>query len=872
MANEPRHLSSDYEEHLSDQYPRLQWLVHYTALKPTAALLGHIGSAGLISVVVIQALALRHPWMGPLGLFELIFIALIVFDLAIRSLQAPHKKAFIIRYWTDIAAILPVITVFFILFFLNIEPASVLWVERGQHPEGYSLFLILIHAGATAPILRLVRLLSGGLDFLRRRGWSYDSLATIVQPAIIVGALSLFLITLATVVIFDLESMGQQATPKEDKTFVNRGESAYRVILTFSDGGAEDQLEFTLSSKLLYLVIIVIGGVVFSLATDVVPRIFEWFLKIVPADRWRVKDLYDHIIICGHNDSILPLIQDLAKTPGFQHRQYVFVNERSGPPDFEKLNLYSDQIYHEAGDFTDKDILIKAGVQRARYAVIVADDSENHPRGDRDSRAVFASLTVEHLQRDIVTITERLSSSHQGLLKAENVEATINRRRLSGKALALACQYPTQVRYLTDLLTFSEGVSLELDLKLIPRLRRKIQGEINARMAREHFKEENCTFIGVIRRTSERTTEVLFSTELRDSKLTDNDSAIILRNQLDGPELEHRRTQSRAVRDYRDIDFEAPVVILGWSSAGEELLAELITDAKEHTLLKGLRVTVISPNFKRGRAEQLQEHYSEDEVSVEFISKEYSDIDRVDEYLRIAGRIVILGISEASYVHPDYDNILPARVRQSSDRDARTVFSALAIYNEYRHRTDGKQRPHIVVELMSQKNEEIFSKTDIEVVLRNRLAGGALAAACRHPRLVDIPRELVMVRDGHRLSVIPPEERQKYPWDETAREYLPFIDISHAYWERDCIVIGFEYEVGQKDNNGVYIPLKRGTPSEQEAVQEQDSPSGPWLKQHFNPHADVKVPNNASLLVILQRRKPAFGTKATPIQPPQYSS
>ena len=851
MPTKNRKLTSDYEAYVYKSYPWHLNLVHYNRVfKYLVFILGHIGTIGAIVVISRQILT-----KGELNFANLEFICvfLISVDLFVRFFRAPSILAFIRRYWSDILGVLPVLIVLPILLYRG--DSGELWTSSGDTNH---LSNVLIHACATAPMLRLVRLLSDAFEGYRKYSrLSYESLSGFIQPAIIVSALSLTTIALATVVVYDMDKNPpnkEVADPNKEVADPNkevadsplvadRGDSAYRVILAFMDGGSDDHREFTMTSRTFYLLIIVVGGIVFSLATSVVPAVSSSLLKFAPADRWKIPNLKDHFVICGHNETILPMIQDLATTPGFKHKPFVFITEGNAPPYFEDIPLPSDQIYHVEGDFTRRDILVRAGIKKARYAIIVADDSESHPRGDRDTRAVFASLSVEYIRNGIITITERLSSIHHSLLQAENVEATINRRELSGHALALACQYPSQTRILRDMLTYREGISLELDLTSLKDLANN-GSDLNVPDVIEHFREkESATFLGVIRHTAQedddeayKNQNIIFATSIK-GVLSQDDAAIVLKTAHSNTNSKEKKT-IRAVRHDADIDVEAPIVILGWSSAGKELLDELAA-AKELGQLSSNKITIISPHIPQSERDA-KEKYSNINLDVSFVPQDYVAIENITKYLDEAGRIIILGISSTSQIHPDYDIVTSVRALKSSDRDARTVFSALAIYNRYKGQTD-RLRPHIVVELMSQDSERIFERTDIEAILRNRLSGGAIAAACRHPRLVDVPQGLIKIRNGHRLSTIKQEKRQYYNFDDTSTETQVFGHVAKGYFEAGYILIGYEYEMQTKDETeGMVIPLSHGGHSE-----------NTWLKQRLNPPSDAEIPSRASLLVIL---------------------
>ena len=214
---------------------------------------------------------------------------------------------------------------------------------------------------------------------------------------------------------------------------------------------------------------------------------------------------------------------------------------------------------------------------------------------------------------------------------------------------------------------------------------------------------------------------------------------------------------------------------------------------------------------------------------------DYTNIATIEEELKEAGRVVIVADSGDDSI---------AIGHEFRDRDARTVFTALAIHNFFRYQSQEKknkrqrrvpaknterknqlrsidqQGPLVVVEITNRDNAVVFDDTEIEVVLRNDISGAALATACRHPKLVDVPTGLLTILDGHRLSLVTEELRQVL-WEEPIleRNNWTFQDAGKFYSDRGAIVIGYDVSgVKAKENPDSWTPFTYNLPIPKEAT------------------------------------------------------
>ena len=836
--------ATDYEQRMAfrSKYRYLGPFARgYTGFKNRAVDLAQI--ATLVLIVFTLADTYYYPeWENKASAWyiRIACLSLMVIEMLIYYSRSPSLLAFGFRYLLDLLCIGAMLFCY-------------IWEPLGYtHSASFESYIPLIRA---LPIIRFARLAAWAIEFIRGRGFSsYQEIYIYYQSIIVILTVSLAALLLATVYI-DKHASNQEkqkieeqpqksskapAPPTSEELSKrhqelqsvsnpgpshNRVSSFFTLLVAFVSGEVELRalLEHSHDVKFIIIVLIILGALIFAGTTATAPQLFRLYLRHLPIFTWHPKFLNNHIVVCGYSQSILSMIQDLAATPGFKDQIFFFVNEHNEPPYFSKLPLRYEQIYYLRGDFTQPDTLIKAGINRARYAIVVADQSRKpHPRGDRDMRAVFTALKIEHINDKIISITERLNSRHQDLLKARSIEAVINRNEISGRAMAIAAQFPSLSHVLLDLVIYKDGISLGL-YPLTPQEKRLSGETLRTRLSKQHQVP-----IGWIDRrlvNNKFVPEYHLGTQLTEHISTATHLIVVSWQDHLGKgkrlPAEGAENTSKAISD---IDKEAKVLFVGWNDACTYMITE-IAKARKNGEFASDEIEIIvdenSPTPPQKIAHEIEDHllkfgmpfsfedttdirlhlvpvielneFEEDEVTVirrvegrQYTSyvanykdsnyplkitcklRDYTDISNIRSELSEAGRIII----------PSDRGDNPQR-----DRDARAVFMALAIYYcDYFQR-----KPHIVVELVDESYSKLFNKTDIEVVLRNQLSGGILATACRHPKLADILIDLLTITGGHRLDSFNRNERNRYENGD-----YNFQELADIYWKHDIILLGYE--------------------------------------------------------------------------------
>jgi voltage-gated potassium channel len=164
------------------------------------------------------------------------------------------------------------------------------------------------------------------------------------------------------------------------------------------------------------------------------------------------------------------------------------------------------------GDFVREDVLLRANIGKADFALIMADFSGNHPRERADDRTILGALAIKSLAPKITAIAELLDGENRSHLRRANVDEIIVRGEHVGSLLASAVKSPGLSRVYTDLLAF-EGAGM-IKREEIPK---PFVGKTFAELSHHYRHKRGAILIGFLRETQGVKVEDL---------LTDDASAI----------------------------------------------------------------------------------------------------------------------------------------------------------------------------------------------------------------------------------------------------------------------------------------------------------------------------------------------------------
>ncbi len=141
-----------------------------------------------------------------------------------------------------------------------------------------------------------------------------------------------------------------------------------------------------------------------------------------------------HFVVCNWSRKADAVIRELHANVGQDMRPIVVVTDQP-----EKMPNTTDEQYNAVftviGDPVDDAVLMRAGIQTADTAIILADDREEK---FADTKSIIIALTVESLQPKVHTVVELLDSRNESHFEYTHVDEIICVDTMSEKLLAQA--------------------------------------------------------------------------------------------------------------------------------------------------------------------------------------------------------------------------------------------------------------------------------------------------------------------------------------------------------------------------------------------------------------------------------------------------
>ena len=238
------------------------------------------------------------------------------------------------------------------------------------------------------------------------------------------------------------------------------GDQVWNSSLLFISGEVVGEIPKTKGGKIVTLLTTLAGLVVFAIMVGTISAAMtNYFKSRMEAHDLQLKDLENHIIICGYDSKVDIILQELEAAPDVWRKGVVLVAETE--KNLLELPLKNKKrLFHLNEDFTKIEVLEKAGAAKAKTALVLTDSGltgKNLGDQDRDARTVLAALTIEKLNPTIFTCAELISADNASHLKLAGVEEIVSRNNLSAGLFASSAVNEGISGIVSDILSHKEG-------------------------------------------------------------------------------------------------------------------------------------------------------------------------------------------------------------------------------------------------------------------------------------------------------------------------------------------------------------------------------------------------------------------------------
>ena len=269
-----------------------------------------------------------------------------------------------------------------------------------------------------------------------------------------------------------------------DWTWLSKfGRAVWWGIVTLTTVGYGDVVPHTIPGRLLASGLMVMGIVSLSLVTAIVASIFIE-RKFRQEKGLEAIKTTQHILILGWPEDAEALLEQLLKRlpPVIP---VVLIN-KAAPEQMDAIKEKYPQnvIFYLRGDYSREEILLKANVQGAIKAIILADRQPGETAAQVDQRTLFTALTLKALHSKIRIMGELLRPENRTYLERAGAEEVLIRGQYDSSLLAGAIASPAVFRVFTALL-MGDGQGF-WDVEIPSRFHGRPLGEFAAYLQEQH--------------------------------------------------------------------------------------------------------------------------------------------------------------------------------------------------------------------------------------------------------------------------------------------------------------------------------------------------------------------------------------------------
>ena len=265
-----------------------------------------------------------------------------------------------------------------------------------------------------------------------------------------VASVTLILIFLCSFAVFYFEHSEKEAN------IHSLWDGFWWAIVTVGTVGYGDRYPVSVAGRLVGMLLIFSGVGLMSLLTATIASVFVE-RKLKEEKGLETVKVKDHIIICGWNQYSEEVLQGLANSGYLEDVSVVLINELSiDEMNALKIKYNRYELKCLRGDYLQDDVLLRANIKKARFALIMADLSGSHSHDRVDERTALAALTIKSIAPQVKIIAELLDEANKPHLRRTNVDEIIVRGEHLGSLLASAIISPGLPRVLSSIMSLGE--------------------------------------------------------------------------------------------------------------------------------------------------------------------------------------------------------------------------------------------------------------------------------------------------------------------------------------------------------------------------------------------------------------------------------
>ena len=263
-------------------------------------------------------------------------------------------------------------------------------------------------------------------------------------------------IVIVSVIFFSSLGVYYFERARVDSNIRSLWDGVWWAIVTMGTVGYGDKYPITTGGRIVGLILIFAGVGLMSLFTATIASIFVE-KKLKEGRGLETVKEKDHIVICGWNQHTEEVLQVLTTYGTIDDTPIILINELTVDDiDSFKLKYNKYNLKFLRGNYVHEDVLLRANIAKAKFALIMADTSGSHPLDRIDERTTLAALTIKSIAPKVKTIAELLDGENRQHLKRANVDEIIVRGEHVGSLLASAINSPGLPKIFSSILSLTD--------------------------------------------------------------------------------------------------------------------------------------------------------------------------------------------------------------------------------------------------------------------------------------------------------------------------------------------------------------------------------------------------------------------------------
>jgi len=401
----------------------------------------HLATSGRRKFPTIRRFV-EHP------VFGLTVVMLILFSVALLVIESMDLVSSTYIYWIDTAND-AITIIFFVELFLR-------WLVSRTNRNFFSEFwldilsllplLRVFRLGRAFRFVRILRVFSFALFFQRRVNFLGKIVEGRAVEALILCGFMGFALIFGTIgfVQFEVGPGHPLKTPVD---------AFWKALFSLLSNQYADYPE-TFGGRVILLVMSMLGVGVFAMLTGTVSALMiEKLKENSMQSNVSTEELHGHLVICGFSNKVAILVDEFDRDLHTRDMDIVLVSALASIESLRSYNIRPERLILVTEDFTRVETLRKAGIERARVAIILSEAGVNRSTGDIDARTMLAALTIEKLSPDVRTCAEMYHSEYTEHLKTGGVDSVVIQGEFSGSLLAHSAVDEGTVPFIRDLIS-----------------------------------------------------------------------------------------------------------------------------------------------------------------------------------------------------------------------------------------------------------------------------------------------------------------------------------------------------------------------------------------------------------------------------------